>query len=740
MRTWATTVVFLTLLVSIQPVLGQYAIPDENLYGPGILGTLHQSTTTSIQRSFSPVQPANRAYTRGDVESSVQVIDLGERFVEMNGISDDGTRIVGRKLLESELPGGNIVRWAPETGMMNIGATARGSGVPAISADGIRIVGTLENDVKEGFSFSAAVWTPSTFSWTTWTAIEEYDVPPPPDDWVTNALGVSSNGHHMVGTAHDPIVWSPQPFHWTLENGLGWTLLPLLEEAPWVQARAASNDGTIVAGGHSRAPTGAIFGVRWINGEGEWILDNDGEPAGEILSCNSDCSVMTGNAVGLMVEDPVLAYRWTEANGVEYLQPFEGAPHPARYWASETNEDGSVIVGGFVYQVEEDGWLRDVIDGFIWFDNEDGGTMHHLRTFLGYHGIDFFDDWLHLTALAVSSNGRFITGSGDVIEDGDFVMRGWRIALPENESHCLITSSLEFGQVIVGSTATLSAVVTNAGTAACELTDAYISEDVFGIDFQPTTLVPGAQAVFDVSFSPESNESLTAELTFDSPEGNFSAPVSGSGQNPPIAHLFEDEIYFTLKSGEEDSQEVTIRNQALFGSATLIYEIVDISLIDDPQRDDVVTVDPMEGTVPPASQRQLTISVNTSGLEIGSHVYHVTIATNDPASPELILAVIIAVTTSGEDNGEALIFDLHPAYPNPFNGATSISFEIPQSEHVLIEVLDLTGRRVAVLADEPFMGGRHEVRWDAGDLASGTYLYRIQAGPFSKTLRATVVR
>ena len=58
----------------------------------------------------------------------------------------------------------------------------------------------------------------------------------------------------------------------------------------------------------------------------------------------------------------------------------------------------------------------------------------------------------------------------------------------------------------------------------------------------------------------------------------------------------------------------------------------------------------------------------------------------------------------------------------------------------MIEVLDLTGRRVAVLVDEHMSGGAYEVRWNAADLASGTYLYRMQAGSFTQTLRATVVR
>ncbi len=64
-------------------------------------------------------------------------------------------------------------------------------------------------------------------------------------------------------------------------------------------------------------------------------------------------------------------------------------------------------------------------------------------------------------------------------------------------------------------------------------------------------------------------------------------------------------------------------------------------------------------------------------------------------------------------------------YPNPFNPVTMIPFELPERIEVRLEVYDLLGRRVAELTDRSYEAGRHEVSWDASDMASGVYLVRM---------------
>ena len=70
---------------------------------------------------------------------------------------------------------------------------------------------------------------------------------------------------------------------------------------------------------------------------------------------------------------------------------------------------------------------------------------------------------------------------------------------------------------------------------------------------------------------------------------------------------------------------------------------------------------------------------------------------------------------------------LYPNYPNPFSNATTIGFSVPRKTHVMLEVYDLLGKRVATLRSEMFAAGRHEVGWTVNDMPSGLYLCRMQA-------------
>ena len=85
---------------------------------------------------------------------------------------------------------------------------------------------------------------------------------------------------------------------------------------------------------------------------------------------------------------------------------------------------------------------------------------------------------------------------------------------------------------------------------------------------------------------------------------------------------------------------------------------------------------------------------------------------------------------------------LLPNAPNPFSGRTEIRFTLPQAEDVTLEVYDLLGRRVALLADGTPMpaGDDHSVTFAPGDVASGTYLVVLRTPTHSEARRITVVR
>lgn len=85
-------------------------------------------------------------------------------------------------------------------------------------------------------------------------------------------------------------------------------------------------------------------------------------------------------------------------------------------------------------------------------------------------------------------------------------------------------------------------------------------------------------------------------------------------------------------------------------------------------------------------------------------------------------------------------FVLHGNYPNPFNPSTTITFDLPVPAEVTITVFDLLGRRVAILKAGLQQAGRREIRWDATQVASGLYLYRLEAGPYDAKGRMMLLR
>ena len=74
-------------------------------------------------------------------------------------------------------------------------------------------------------------------------------------------------------------------------------------------------------------------------------------------------------------------------------------------------------------------------------------------------------------------------------------------------------------------------------------------------------------------------------------------------------------------------------------------------------------------------------------------------------------------------------------YPNPFNPSTTISYVLPGVTHVTLKVYNMIGEEVVTLVDGVEAAGNKSVRWSAAGLASGVYLYRLQAGSYVSTGR-----
>jgi hypothetical protein len=92
-------------------------------------------------------------------------------------------------------------------------------------------------------------------------------------------------------------------------------------------------------------------------------------------------------------------------------------------------------------------------------------------------------------------------------------------------------------------------------------------------------------------------------------------------------------------------------------------------------------------------------------------------------------------------------FHVKQSYPNPFNPTTTIEFSIPKADFVTLKVYNILGEEVATLVSERLAAGSYKYDWparssggDASSLASGVYLYRIQAGEYRDTKKMVLLR
>jgi hypothetical protein len=85
-------------------------------------------------------------------------------------------------------------------------------------------------------------------------------------------------------------------------------------------------------------------------------------------------------------------------------------------------------------------------------------------------------------------------------------------------------------------------------------------------------------------------------------------------------------------------------------------------------------------------------------------------------------------------------YKLYPAYPNPFNPSTNITFDLPEQGRVRVEVFDIGGRLVSILANQEYQQGNHRLTFDASGLASGVYFVRANIAGNVQTQQITLIK
>ena len=154
-----------------------------------------------------------------------------------------------------------------------------------------------------------------------------------------------------------------------------------------------------------------------------------------------------------------------------------------------------------------------------------------------------------------------------------------------------------------------------------------------------------------------------------------------------------------------------------------------------------------EGTIEPGDSTEVEFIINTSLLEDNQGVAYIQISSNDPATPQKTIRVVVDPPSLDSDDGQEIpeVYALYQNYPNPFNPTTIIRYALPKTSAVKLTVFDISGREVTTLQDAIKSPGIYEVLWSGmnqsgNQLSTGVYFVRLQAGDYSQAIKMVYLR
>ena len=228
--------------------------------------------------------------------------------------------------------------------------------------------------------------------------------------------------------------------------------------------------------------------------------------------------------------------------------------------------------------------------------------------------------------------------------------------------------------------------------------------------------------------------------------GNHWQQVLTIGNRP---YVINAKCFNPLEFLEEHS--LNSENLSLAGITAL-----DDFLADAQQRSSGFIIQPRSGTIPPKDSVQVTLTFDSGTWVNGDHDSYFVLRNNGYIQNEIVVPVkftAISAPMEGENDtpliaesgntGENQIpneFALLQNYPNPFNPLTTIKFLLPSRKFVTLKVFDALGREVATLLNEDKNAGVFAIEWNAIELSSGFYFYRLQAGDFVETKKMLLMK
>ena len=303
-----------------------------------------------------------------------------------------------------------------------------------------------------------------------------------------------------------------------------------------------------------------------------------------------------------------------------------------------------------------------------------------------------------------------------------FNLTGTGILAPEINASA---DTLYFPMTALGDTADLPLVLSNTGSDSLLITGMTVSPHpaVFFTNFSEllgsandTLLMPGENMTVTVSFAPADYFKYLDNLVI----ANNDAQLTVRLKNPyPSITVSADTMVFN-ETAVGDTTDMTMM---VYNVGTGILRLDSLKILPDSSYFFVDFSAP--ALIDPGDSLEITVSFAPQGTV--AYFDQLKIYNND-ALKTVILTNTVPTMEVVDNPVIPQIFGFSPAYPNPFNPATTLQYTLPLSGDVSLVIFDLQGREVSRLMEGFQTAGTHSITWNAESAASGIYFARLTVG------------
>ena len=356
-----------------------------------------------------------------------------------------------------------------------------------------------------------------------------------------------------------------------------------------------------------------------------------------------------------------------------------------------------------------------------------GGTFTGSMITIPSNGLLVLDEVSFSSEL---SGGSTLLNLGTIRQDENLGIRALESSIVDNQSlYEIVADNATFGGNPNGGIFINTGTFRNLGSGTCSFNANWSFQNLAG------GIIDAANGVIDIAdFENAQNAiiqgiaSVNVHTTFTN--DGINAPGNSAGMLtfignylPSTTGVLEIELGGLTPGSEHDQLAVT-GNAVLNGT-------IDISVTGSfiPAAGDSFVVLTTTGSV--------SDSFMTVNAQSGLYVY---VKINSNNVTVFVDSVGVLAVEEISDSEIVDNFELQQNYPNPFNPSTNIQFALPQSSFVTLEVFNALGERLDVLVSQELSSGTYNYDWNASNLTSGVYFYRLQAADFVETKKMMLLK